>query len=623
MAMVAERLDCSLPTKAKRAHSPAGSLPDFRKWESYRTIPLAGGFSRGSAGTPCHFIPALLHTHLTSPSPALKNSMTGWTPTYCAFDQLRPLVKKHVWHASENSYANNIRTKECIMAPKDNARCCWLLGWKLHLLLRPCYVQDKRYQQQTIENGGGNPVNNGDPVDEDDCIARDHDIAYDCATTSEEVGEAVSKFTSDFIHNENFHSTIGAAGLGINYGLESLTVVQVCVLKMPQRLIQNLIHVNHVQHQLEVAIVQTVFQVVQLWLFIYSHVKTTCVTASAVVVSRQCKYEALILSPDLQVVAEEMFPDIPCGDTDARLHHRGSNLDPGSDLRSTLETVAPFEFRAGLEIEMKFISNHQKFAVRNLDQRSAAIVDKCVLFRKYDRQLYRQETDDTPYAYRNESAFFYNEGSEILSSHALGSNTNAARLNVLCGNTRRKHRNVCGGERRERGRIEELELCGHGTRGEVREKKDRRAGGVWTCRRREVRENNNRRAGGVWTWRGDVSEKKDRVAVVAWMWKEGERRGEVGEKKDRVAVVVWMWNEGERRGVVREKRIEVLEGCDCGRMGEVREKKDRRAGGVWTCWTGDAREKKDRIAGGCGLCSCRFLGKGGEPVPLILSCSAD
>ncbi|KAJ8890409.1 hypothetical protein PR048_009917 [Dryococelus australis] len=38
--------------------------------------------------------------------------------------------------------------------------------------------------------------------------------------------------------------------------------------------------------------------------------------------------------------------------TNARLHHRGSKLDP----RSTQKTFTPFEFRAGLEIEMKFIS---------------------------------------------------------------------------------------------------------------------------------------------------------------------------------------------------------------------------------------------------------------------------
>ncbi|KAJ8869107.1 hypothetical protein PR048_030673 [Dryococelus australis] len=45
-ATVAERLAGSLPTKANRAQSPAGS-PDFRKWESCRTMPLVGGFSRG------------------------------------------------------------------------------------------------------------------------------------------------------------------------------------------------------------------------------------------------------------------------------------------------------------------------------------------------------------------------------------------------------------------------------------------------------------------------------------------------------------------------------------------------------------------------------------------------
>ncbi|KAJ8866660.1 hypothetical protein PR048_032521 [Dryococelus australis] len=51
--------------------------------------------------------------------------------------------------------------------------------------------------------------------------------------------------------------------------------------------------------------------------------------------------------------------------TYARLHRRGSKLDPRSNLRWTQKTVAPFEFRAGLEIEMK--------AVRYLDTRLAAI----------------------------------------------------------------------------------------------------------------------------------------------------------------------------------------------------------------------------------------------------------
>ncbi|KAJ8879153.1 hypothetical protein PR048_019759 [Dryococelus australis] len=45
----------------------------------------------------------------------------------------------------------------------------------------------------------------------------------------------------------------------------------------------------------------------------------------------------------------------------ARLHYRGSKLDQRSDLRSTQKTVAPFEFRAGLEIKMKSISNRRNW----------------------------------------------------------------------------------------------------------------------------------------------------------------------------------------------------------------------------------------------------------------------
>ncbi|KAJ8870512.1 hypothetical protein PR048_029535 [Dryococelus australis] len=48
---VAERLARSPPTKTNRVRSPAGS-PEFRKWESCRTMPLVGGFSRGSPVSP-------------------------------------------------------------------------------------------------------------------------------------------------------------------------------------------------------------------------------------------------------------------------------------------------------------------------------------------------------------------------------------------------------------------------------------------------------------------------------------------------------------------------------------------------------------------------------------------
>ncbi|KAJ8871130.1 hypothetical protein PR048_027434 [Dryococelus australis] len=51
-AVVTERLDCSSPTKVKRVQSPAGPLPDFRKWKLCRTMPLVRGFSRGSLVSP-------------------------------------------------------------------------------------------------------------------------------------------------------------------------------------------------------------------------------------------------------------------------------------------------------------------------------------------------------------------------------------------------------------------------------------------------------------------------------------------------------------------------------------------------------------------------------------------
>ncbi|KAJ8871147.1 hypothetical protein PR048_027452 [Dryococelus australis] len=54
-------------------------------------------------------------------------------------------------------------------------------------------------------------------------------------------------------------------------------------------------------------------------------------------------------------------PRSPYALSNARLPHRGSKLDPRSGPRSTHKTVAPFEFRAGLEIQMKFISNRRNW----------------------------------------------------------------------------------------------------------------------------------------------------------------------------------------------------------------------------------------------------------------------
>ncbi|KAJ8880264.1 hypothetical protein PR048_016730 [Dryococelus australis] len=59
---VAERLARSPPTMANRVQSPAGSQ-DFRKWDTCLTMPLFGGFSRGSPISPASPIPVPLHIH--------------------------------------------------------------------------------------------------------------------------------------------------------------------------------------------------------------------------------------------------------------------------------------------------------------------------------------------------------------------------------------------------------------------------------------------------------------------------------------------------------------------------------------------------------------------------------
>ncbi|KAJ8867676.1 hypothetical protein PR048_031479 [Dryococelus australis] len=72
IAAVAERLACPLPTEANRVKPPAGSLRDFRVWESCRTLTLVDWFSRE--------FPPLFHSVVAphsrhSPSSALKTSL--------------------------------------------------------------------------------------------------------------------------------------------------------------------------------------------------------------------------------------------------------------------------------------------------------------------------------------------------------------------------------------------------------------------------------------------------------------------------------------------------------------------------------------------------------------------
>lgn len=71
---------------------------------------------------------------------------------------------------------------------------------------------------------------NSVPVDEDDRIAQRHDIAYDASTSDEHIRSAdrsaISEFAKDYFTTGNYHSAIGAVGLGIKYIGESVVGVQ-------------------------------------------------------------------------------------------------------------------------------------------------------------------------------------------------------------------------------------------------------------------------------------------------------------------------------------------------------------------------------------------------------------
>ncbi len=69
--------------------------------------------------------------------------------------------------------------------------------------------------------------NQAPPIDRDDQIAAEHDTAYHQAKTKEDIYKADTQAIGDFAHdaykNLNWHSAVGAIGLGAKHGVERLT----------------------------------------------------------------------------------------------------------------------------------------------------------------------------------------------------------------------------------------------------------------------------------------------------------------------------------------------------------------------------------------------------------------
>lgn len=77
--------------------------------------------------------------------------------------------------------------------------------------------------------GPGNVLDNGEHVDEDDLIAREHDNAYEAAQHPQQVQEADDHAISDFIGSfagGNLHSAVGALGLTAKRAIERVVGVQ-------------------------------------------------------------------------------------------------------------------------------------------------------------------------------------------------------------------------------------------------------------------------------------------------------------------------------------------------------------------------------------------------------------
>ncbi|KAJ8884405.1 hypothetical protein PR048_016262 [Dryococelus australis] len=92
----------SPPAKANRVQSPAGS-PDFRCWESCQTMPLVGGFSRGSlVSRPLTPVPLHIHliTLIGSQDHAVKSRPNFLTP-HIGFSEEDPA---HTWCDSHSKY---------------------------------------------------------------------------------------------------------------------------------------------------------------------------------------------------------------------------------------------------------------------------------------------------------------------------------------------------------------------------------------------------------------------------------------------------------------------------------------------------------------------------------------
>ncbi|KAJ8881420.1 hypothetical protein PR048_017901 [Dryococelus australis] len=134
-AAVVERLDCSPPTKANQAQSPAGSHPSFRKCESCRTMPLVSGFSRGSPVSPALVMrpgaaPVSLHfTLICSQGLVVKSRQKVRKPYQSNTSKYRSKEAACTPNSRRTRHQNGGTDHRHVTTLFTNQRLCWTEGF--------------------------------------------------------------------------------------------------------------------------------------------------------------------------------------------------------------------------------------------------------------------------------------------------------------------------------------------------------------------------------------------------------------------------------------------------------------------------------------------------------------
>ncbi|KAJ8874864.1 hypothetical protein PR048_022754 [Dryococelus australis] len=354
-ASVAERLDCSPPTKANQVESQDGSLPDFSKWESCQTMPLVGGFSRDFPFSPPLHSDAVPYSQLNSYDEEQSNSVGE-----------SRLEEVRGW--GDEVVAPLLTTTWCV--PGGGAGLGHLAGRHLASIRLPtplAFLITAAVTPNLPLSAERSPLATMTQL----CLRALENTGIVGRLPASRLGEScrtmplVGGFSRGSTVAPSFHSGTAPPSpqlthIGSQYSL--ITPRVPLGVSSVARTNRTMVSGDAETNTTDIAVVEKIssslFNPVYsvrggiIWKQNFSRASGKCgVTVNGIF---------------LYVESSKIFSL-----SYALLHHRGSKLDPRSVLRSKQKTVAPFEFRAGLRIEMKTeinvskIQNHEISLVKH------------------------------------------------------------------------------------------------------------------------------------------------------------------------------------------------------------------------------------------------------------------